>query len=105
MLTRARRQYPDELRERAIRMVFEQWKAIVSIAEKVDVHRETLRMRVRRAEVDDGRRPGPTTGERARMKDLERENKELPRANSFRGAREREASSVELAAELLSGRD
>jgi transposase len=82
--------YPDELRERAVRMVFEhqgqypsQWRAIVSIAEKLDVHRETLRVWVRRAEVDDGRRPGLTTDERARMRDLERENKELRRANEI----------------------
>jgi transposase len=82
--------YPDELRERAVRMVLEhqgeypsQWRAIVSIAEKLDVHRETLRVWVRRAEIDDGRRPGLTTDERARMRDLERENKELRRANEI----------------------
>ena len=82
--------YPDEVRERAIRMVFEhqreypsQWKAIVSIAEKIDVNRETLRMWVRRAEIDDGRRPGLSTDERARMHELERENKELRRANEI----------------------
>jgi transposase len=82
--------HPDELRERAIRMVFEhqdeypsQWKAIESIAEKLDINRETLRVWVRRAEVDDGRRPGLTTDERARMKELERENKELRRANEI----------------------
>jgi transposase len=82
--------YPDELRERATRMVFEhqgeypsQWKAIESIAEKLDVHRETLRNWVRRAEVDDGCRPGLTSDERARMKELERENKELRRANEI----------------------
>lgn len=76
--------HPDELRERAIRMVFEhaheypsQWKAIESIAEKLDIHRETLRLWVRRAEVDDGRRPGLTTDERARLKELEGEVKEL----------------------------
>ena len=57
--------YPAELRERAVRMVFEhqgeypsQWKAIESIAEKLDVHRETLRVWVRRAEVDDGQPAG-----------------------------------------------
>ena len=66
--------YPAELRERAVRMVFEhqdeypsQWKAIESIAEKLDVNRETLRVWVRRAEVDGGQRPGVTTEERARM--------------------------------------
>ena len=82
--------YPDELRERAVRMLFEhqdeypsQWKAIESIAQKLDLHRETLRVWVRRAEVDQGTRPGLTTDERARMKELERENKELRRANEI----------------------
>ena len=82
--------YPAELRERAVRMVFEhqreypsQWKAIESIAEKLDVHRETLRTWVRRAEVDGGRRPGVTSEERARVADLERENRELRRANEI----------------------
>jgi transposase len=71
-------------------MVFEhqgeypsQWKAIESIAAKLDIHHETLRLWVRRAEVDDGRRPGLTIDERARMKELERENKELRRANEI----------------------
>jgi transposase len=71
-------------------MVFEhqdeypsQWKAIVSIAGKVNVHRETLRNWVRRAEVDGGQRPGVTTEERARIRELERENKELRRANEI----------------------
>ena len=82
--------HPVELRERATRMVFEhqdeypsQWKAICSIAEKLDVNRETLRVWVRRAETDAGARPGLTTDERAKMKDLEREVKELRRANEI----------------------
>ena len=82
--------HPAELRERAVRMVFEhqheypsQWKAIGSIAEKLDVNRETLRLWVRRAEVDGGQRPGLTTYERTRMRELERENKELRRANEY----------------------
>jgi transposase len=82
--------HPDELRERAVRMVFEhqheypsQWKAILSVSEKLDIHRETLRNWVRRAEVDEGRRPGLTTDERDRIKDLEREVKELRRANEI----------------------
>lgn len=84
------RRYPDELRERAVRMVFEhqgeyssQWKAIESVAEKLAVHRETLRVWVRRSEVDDGRRPGVTSEERVRIRELERENKELRRANEI----------------------
>ena len=71
-------------------MVFEhtheypsQWKAIESVAEKLDINRETLRVWVRRAEVDEGRRPGVTTDERARLAELERENKELRRANEM----------------------
>jgi transposase len=71
-------------------MVFEhqheypsQWKAIESIAQKLDINRETLRVWVRRAEVDDGRRPGLTTDERARIRELEREVKELRRANEM----------------------
>ena len=82
--------YPAELRERAVRMVFDhqdehpsQWKAIESISKKLNVHHETLRVWVRRAEVDAGRRPGLTTDERTRMKELERENKELRRANEI----------------------
>jgi transposase len=82
--------HPTELRERAVRLVFEhqheypsQWKAIESIAAKLDVHRETLRVWVRRAEVDEGRRPGLTTDERARITELERENRELRRANEI----------------------
>jgi transposase len=78
------------VRERAVRMVFEhqdeyssQWKAICSIADKLDVNHGSLRVWVRRAEVDDGQRPGLTTDERARMKELERENKGLRRANDI----------------------
>jgi transposase len=82
--------YPQELRERAVRLVFEhqdehasQWAAITSIAEKIGCAAETLRSWVRRAERDDGRRPGLTTDERARFKQLERENVELRRANEI----------------------
>ena len=82
--------HPAELRERATRMVFEhqdeypsQWKAICSIAEKLDVNRETLRVWVRRAETDAGTRPGLTTDERAKLRELEREVKELRRANEI----------------------
>jgi transposase len=82
--------YPLELRERAVRMVLEhqheypsQWKAIESVAEKLAVHRETLRVWVRRAEVDGGQRPGVTSEERVRIRELERENRELRRANDI----------------------
>ena len=82
--------YPAEVRERAVRMVFDhqheypsQWKAIESIAKKLNVNHETLRLWVRKAEVDGGQRPGVTTDERARIKELERENRELRRANEI----------------------
>jgi transposase len=81
---------PQELRERAVRMVFEhqgehrsQWAAICSIAAKFGISHETLRSWVRRAEVDDGRRPGLTSDERERRKTLEREVRELRRANEI----------------------
>ena len=82
--------YPAEFRERAVRMVLEhqgeyptQCKAVESISEKLSVNHETLRQWVRRAETDAGQRPGLTTDERRRMRELERENKELRRANEI----------------------
>jgi transposase len=60
-----------------------QWAAICSIATKFGVSHETLRNWVRRAEVDDGQRPGLTSDERQRLKSLERENRELRRANEI----------------------
>ena len=82
--------YSPEARERAVRMVFEnereyssQWSAIVSIAGKIGCTPETLRKWVRRTENDTGRRGGLTSDERARIKELERENRELRRANEI----------------------
>jgi transposase len=82
--------YPAEVRERAVRMVFEhqseyssQWKAIESISAKLSINHETLRQWVRRAETDVGTRPGLTTDERAKLRELEREVKELRRANEI----------------------
>jgi transposase len=60
-----------------------QWAAITSIADKFGVSAETLRKWVRRAETDDGLRPGLTSDERQRLKTLERENRELRRANEI----------------------
>ena len=84
------RRYSPEVRERAVRMVLEhqheyasQWAAITSIAAKFGPTAETLRGWVRRVEVDEGRRPGLTSEERARLGDLERENRELRRANEI----------------------
>lgn len=71
-------------------MVFEhlceyesEWAAIRSISSKFGMTAETLRSWVRQAERDQGRRPGLTTGEQERMKELERENRELRRANEI----------------------
>ena len=89
-MTRGAR-YPTELRERAVRLVQEhageyasQWAALTSIATKCGMTPETLRKWVRRAEVDAGSRPGLTTDERKRLLELERENRELRRANEIR---------------------
>jgi transposase len=84
------KRYALEVRERAVRLVFEhqhehelQWAAIVSVAAKIGCTPETLRTWVRRVEVDGGRRAGVTSDERARLKELERENRELRRANEI----------------------
>jgi len=85
-----RTRYSPEVRERAVRMVFEheneyssQWSAITSIAEKFGCSPETLRSWVRRVEVDQGRRDGMSRSDRERLKQLERENRELRRANDI----------------------
>ena len=82
--------YPPELRERAVRLVFEhqdehpsQWAAICSIAHKFGVSAETLRNWVRRAETDEALRSGLTSDERERLKTLEREVRELRPANEI----------------------
>jgi transposase len=83
--------YPQELRERAVRLVLEhrdeydsEWAAMRSIAAKLGIgSTETLRNWVRRAEVDGGQRPGVTSDERQRLAELERENRELRRANEI----------------------
>jgi len=59
------------------------WAAITSIATKVGVHKETLRLWIRRPETEAGHRPGLTTEERERLRQLERDNKELRRANEI----------------------
>jgi transposase len=82
--------YSPEVRERAVKMVAEhrdeypsEWAAMTSVAAKLGMTAETLRSWVRRAQVDEGERPGLTTDERQRMKELEKENKELRRANEI----------------------
>jgi transposase len=82
--------YPDELRERAVRLVLDhgheygsQWEAICSVAEKLGPKAETVRLWVRQAERDSGRRAGATTDELAELKRLKRENAELRRTNDI----------------------
>jgi transposase len=86
----APRKYPDELRERATRLAVEARKdpesrvgAVKRIADQLGVHPEALRTWVQRAERDEGLRPGPTTAEAARVAELEREVRELRRANQM----------------------
>ena len=88
-MTRSKR-YPSEVRERAMRLVQEhrdqytsEWAAITSIAEKCGMTPETLRIWIRRDQVDSGSRQGVTTDEKNRVRELERENKELRRANEI----------------------
>ena len=95
--------YSAEVRERAVRMVLEhesahesQWAAIRSIATKLGCSPETLRNWLRQAERDSGQRAGLTTTERERLKALERENRELKRANEIL----RKASAFFAQAEL-----
>ena len=97
------RKYSPEVRERAVRLVFDhehqydsQWASIRSVAEKIGCTSETLRHWVRQAERDTGRRPGLTTDERARLKEQEREIRELRRANEIL----RKASAYFAQAEL-----
>jgi transposase len=95
--------YSPEVRERAVRMVRDQtgehasqWATIEAVAPKLGCTSETLRRWVRQAERDGGRRPGVTTDERQRVKELERENRALKRANEIL----RKASAYFAQAEL-----
>jgi transposase len=98
-----RSRFSQEVRERAVRMVFEhrgeyasEWEAMCSIAEKIGCTGETLRKWVRQTEVDSGRRGGLTSDQQARIKELERENRELRRTNDIL----RKASAYFAQAEL-----
>ena len=97
------KKYSPEVRERAVRLVFEhqsehesQWAEMASIAEKIGCTTEILRKWVRQAERDQGVKPGLSTEERERLKALERENKELRRTNEIL----RKASAFFAQAEL-----
>ena len=97
------KRYSPEVQERAVRMVLEhqsehspQWAAIESIAAKIGCTTEALRRWVRQAERDQGSRAGLSSSERERLKALERENRELKRANEIL----RKASAFFAQAEL-----
>jgi transposase len=99
----APRKYPDELRERAIRMAVDLRRdpatrsgALKRVGEQLGINSETLRNWVQQAEVDEGHRPGVSTAEAKRIAELEREVKELRRANEIL----RTASAFFAAAEL-----
>ena len=102
-MDKRQKRFSPEVRERAVRMVLEhqgdhdsQWAAIESIAAKIGCTAESLRRWVRQAERDTGKRAGVTTDERDRLKQLERENLELKRANEIL----RKASAYFAQAEL-----
>ena len=82
------KRYSPEVRQRAINMVLEHkdeytsiWKTVISVSEKLGMSAETLRKWVRQHEIDNGKLEGITTSENEHLKNLERENKELRRAN------------------------
>ena len=86
----AQRKYPEELRERAVKMVFEIRERdgkghgeLARVGRQLGVHPEALRSWVKQAEIDGGERPGTTTGDNQRIAELEREVRELRRANEI----------------------
>jgi transposase len=102
-MNKTNKRYSPEVRERSVRLVLDhqhehstQWAAIESVAGKIGCTPETLRRWVRQAEQDLGKREGPNSGDRQRLKDLERENRELRRANEIL----RKASAFFAQAEL-----
>jgi transposase len=86
----AQRKYPEELRERAVKMVAEIRERdgkghgeIARVGRQLGVHPEALRSWLQQAEIDDGKRPGTTTDDKQRIAELEREVRELRRANEI----------------------
>jgi transposase len=84
------RRYPPEMRERAVRMVREaitergeRQGAVSRVAKQLGIGTESLRSWVKQADIDSGKRPGVTTAEQRRISELERENRELKRANEI----------------------
>ena len=97
------KRYSPEVRERAVRLVFDsqkedqsQWAAIQSIADKIGCTHETLRRWVRQQEQDQGIRAGLSNDDREALKQLKKENRELKRANEIL----RKASAYFAQAEL-----
>ena len=97
------KRFPPEVRERAVRLVFDQatehnsqWACIEAIASKIGCTAQTLRTRVKQTEIDQGRVDGVTTSDRERIKAMERELKELRQANEIL----RKASAYFAQAEL-----
>lgn len=88
--SRKPRKYPAELRERAVRMfeeavasTGERYGAVTRVARQLGMAPESLRQWIRQAEIDGGARPGVTSADKARIHELEREVKELRRANEI----------------------
>ena len=99
----SQRRYPPELRERAVRMAQElideqggqRFGVVTRVSRELGIGTESLRGWLKRADIDGGRRPGTSTGDRERIAQLERENRELRRANDIL-----KAASVFFATEL-----
>jgi len=103
MASRTTNKFSPEVRTRAVRMVLDhegehasRWAAVVSIAAKIGCTPQTLNEWVKRTDVDSGRKPGLATDMAAKMKALERENRELRQANEIL----RKASAYFAMAEL-----